>query len=385
MPSTAPCDGVGCYGYADPAALVPLVQGDVYFDYAVETPGNGLADEISNLATSRFLLPKHDVLVSIHGRSGTSYWCLRKGGCNYKPNTVLVAYDQGMKEVTSAKALAAAAGKTYVVRAVVTIHGEADHAGYVSGTPEFPNAGTDGTPNAVKDYADALIEWQKDYEAGIKAITAQAQSVPLFVMGLSGWNDSKTSKIPGMQIDAHERAPGKVVLVGPGYPLSFASDCIHYDSAGERRAGEYVAKVYAQTILAGQPWEPVRPKTVGRVGSAITVKMFVPVPPLVLDTVKVTDPGANGFEFLDDSGATPAITSVAITAPDTVTITLAATPTGGQRRLTYAQNQTPATCIGPGIVRAGGARGNVRDSDATPSKYGYDLSNWAVPFDVAVP
>ena len=57
-------------------------------------------------------------------------------------------------------------------------------------------------------------------------------------------------------------------------------------------------------------------------------------------------------------------------------------------RLRYAQNQdvNPATrCIGPGTVYGGGARGNVRDSDATPSRYGYDLWNWGANFDFAVP
>ena len=70
-----------------------------------------------------------------------------------------------------------------------------------------------------------------------------------------------------------------------------------------------------------------------------------------------------------------------MTAPDTVTLTLASTPTGTSRRLTYAQNAPSPACPGP----TGGARGNLRDSDATPSLYGYSLYNWAVHFDVAVP
>jgi hypothetical protein len=383
----APCDGEACYGYEAPVAFAPLVEGDAYFDYAVETPANGLADEITSLATTRYGLAKHDVLVSIHGRSGTTYWCLRKGGCNYKPMTALVAFDQGMMEVASAKALAAAAGKSYVVRAVVAIHGEADQTGYSFDTPEFPNDGSDGAPGALADYTDALLEWQKDYEAGVKAITGQAEPVPLFVTGLSGWNDARYSKVAQMQLAAHAKSGGKVVLVGPGYPLSFSNDCIHYDSDGERRLGEYVAKVYAKVVLGGQTWEPVRPKTVTIAGAVITAKMFVPSPPLVLDTTRVTDPGSFGFEYTDDSGAPPAIASVAVTAPDTVTITLSEAPAAGaaNRRLLYAQNQTPGTCIGPGTVLAGGARGNLRDSDATPSKYGYDLFDWAVPFDVPLP
>ena len=45
------------------------------------------------------------------------------------------------------------------------------------------------------------------------------------------------------------------------------------------------------------------------------------------------------------------------------------------------QNQTPSTCIGT----PSGARGNLRDSDKTPSQHGFPLYNWSVHFDVEVP
>jgi hypothetical protein len=99
----------------------------------------------------------------------------------------------------------------------------------------------------------------------------------------------------------------------------------------------------------------------------------------VLDTTRVDDPGNQGFEFTDDSGAPPAIDGVAITAEDTVEITLAAPPTGGNRRIRYAY--TFGGCGGPRTI----ARGNVRDSDATPSQAGYELFNWSVHFDLPVP
>ncbi len=95
-----------------------------------------------------------------------------------------------------------------------------------------------------------------------------------------------------------------------------------------------------------------------------------------------------GFDVWDN-GARVAISSVAVTAPDTVTITLAANPTGVSMRLKYAQNQdtNPATrCIG----NPNGARGNLRDSDDWPSYYGkngvnYPLQNWGVMFDEPIP
>ena len=40
----------------------------------------------------------------------------------------------------------------------------------------------------------------------------------------------------------------------------------------------------------------------------------------------------------------------------------------------------------PGAVAGAttGPRGNLRDSDATPSLYGYALYNWAIHFEIAV-
>ncbi|MBX3226212.1 MAG: hypothetical protein KIT84_28430 [Labilithrix sp.] len=368
------CDGEGCKTWNEPTSFVPLVEGDTFFDYAVETPAAGLANEVTHLRAG------HVVLASVHGRSGNTYQCLRKDGCNYKQG-YLEPFEQGMKEVAAAKKLAEEAKKSYVVRAVVAVHGESDHYSYSDGSQEFPLDGTDGTKDAIKDYADGLVEWQRDYEASVKAITGQAQPVPLFVSQISGWNDLVASRIAQWQLDAHERAPGKVVLVTPAYAIPLSQeDCLHYTNEGSRRLGEYFAKAYARVVFEGRAWEPVRPKSITLAGAVITVTFHVPKPPLVLDTTKVAAAPDMGFSYTDDASP-PSIAKVELSGPDTVTITLAAAPTGGKKRLRYAMNQDVGGCIGT----PRGARGNLRDSDDTPSKHGYDLHNWSVHFDVAVP
>ncbi len=103
------------------------------------------------------------------------------------------------------------------------------------------------------------------------------------------------------------------------------------------------------------------------------------VPPLVLDTQRVVDPGSYGFEVVDAAGARLTIASVAVSAPDSITITLTAAPSG-KVRLRYAYTTTPQTCPG----HASGPRGNLRDSDATPSQYGNELFNWSIHFDAPV-
>ncbi|MFP6685386.1 MAG: hypothetical protein VB934_11760 [Polyangiaceae bacterium] len=124
----------------------------------------------------------------------------------------------------------------------------------------------------------------------------------------------------------------------------------------------------------------MRPLSISRNATVITVSFAVPAPPLVLDTTLVTDPGNFGFEYVDDSRAPPAIVDVAITAPTVVTVTLASVPTGANQRLRYAYTGVDGAPSGP----LTGPRGNLRDSDATVSAHGYDLSNWCLHFDKPV-
>jgi hypothetical protein len=377
--TSAGCESEGCRTYEKPRSFAPLVEGDRFW-YPVETMSSGLANEAALLATTRFGKAAHDVLVSLAGRNGLTYWCLRQGGCNFLDPTYLNAFDENMMQVADGKAIAAGLGKSYVVRAVTAIHGESDDHGYSFGTPEVPLDGTDGAPGAITSYADALLEWQRDYEAGARAITGQTQPVPLLLVQLSNWNEASTSAVAQYQLEAHVRALGKVVVVTPAYILDFASDCRHYTARSERHLGEYFGKAYARIVLEGRRWEPVRPLEVARAGNTITARFAVPAPPLVLDTTRVADPGDYGFEVVDGAGARLAIASVALTAPDRVTVTLGA-PVPAVARLRYAFTSIPHTCSGALL----GPRGNLRDSDATPSQYGYELFNWSVHFDVPVP
>jgi hypothetical protein len=373
IPATS-CDDEGCLEYEAPRSLVPLVEGDHYFAEPVETMSSGLANEIGLLSQEH---QRHDVLVTVHGRSGNTYECLRRGGCAYQDAKGYVkAFDEAIREMKDAHRLASAAGRPYVVRAVTAIHGESDHY-----DKSFPLDGTDGKKGAIQSYADALVEWQRDYEAAIRDETEQPEEVPLLISQMANWNDRPDSSIPILQLEAHDRAPGKVVLIGATYMLPFADDCIHYTSQGERRLGEYFAKAYAKIVIEKKAWEPLRPKSVTLSGATIRVRFRVPTPPLVFDTNQVSDPGAYGFDYIDDGPDTPVIQSVDLEGDDVVAITLSSAPAAENRHLRYALRATPQTCPGPKT----GPRGNLRDSDTTPSQDGSDLANWAVSFDAPIP
>ncbi|MDB4938686.1 MAG: hypothetical protein JWP87_5658 [Labilithrix sp.] len=370
--TSAECDSEGCKHYDKPSKLVGLVEGDTYLTDKVETMSTGMANEITRLSggASR-------ILVSNHGRSGNTYWCLSKVGCSFLDGHGYVKpFDEALLQIADAQALAKTAGVPYKVRAVTAIHGESDH--YAG---QFPLDGSDGTKGSITNYADALVEWQRDYEDAVHTATGQTESVPLFISQMANWNDTPHSEIPSRQLEASLRSPGKIIVVGPTYQLPYTDDCIHFSSHGERQLGEYFARAYHRVIVEKGAWEPLRPKTVAAAGNVVTISFLVPKPPLVLDTKLVTDPGQFGFEVVDAAGSPLAIESVAVAGADSVTITLAAgwSATGGHVR--YAATAQPETCPGPQT----GPRGNLRDSDDTPSNYGYSLFNWSVSFDAAIP
>jgi len=387
------CDGDGCRGYDRPNDFAPLVEGDRFFNYGVETMSSGFANQASVFANAYFAkvgLPAtgHDVLVSLHGRSGNTYWCLRKNECNYIGG-YLAPFEEGMRQVDDAKRIAAAKGKSYVVRAVTTIHGGSDHYDLYDPNPGYELdfvQKNDGT-GVVGNYAEALLEWQRDYETEIQKRTGQSEPVPLLVSQFGSWTNVVYSEIPVRQLEAHVRAPGKVLVVTPNYPFEHYSDCNHYTNYSQRRLGAYFAKAYQKAIVEGGTWEVVRPLKVERAGRVITVTYVVPVPPLVFDETRVTNPGNYGFTYVDDAGSAR-IASVALAGPDKVTVTLDREPVGANKRLRYALNARPgATCPGP----TEGARGNLRDSDPTLGHHQdeggkpYELHNWAAHSESPVP
>jgi hypothetical protein len=392
------CDGDGCKTYDTPTSFVPLVEGDRFFNFATETMSAGLANQATYLAKQVYW-PANPVvtdfasLVSLHGRSGNVYYCLRKGGCPtwYPGRGYLQPFTEGMQQVTDAKAIATALGKSYAVRAVTAIHGESDNDNYLT---IYPYEGTDGTANKITNYADALVEWQQDYETSAKAITGQTAPIPLLISQMHGWtwNAARNRAFATLdQYKAHKRALGKVVIVAPTYTLPFNNDWLHFTGIGQRRLGEYFAKAYMHTVVTGTPWEPLRPQTVTRAGNEITVKFMVPMPPLAFDTTLVSalPDNAYGFEYRDDSGAPPTIQSVVLVGADSVKITLSGIPTGANKVVRYAFTRqagggcVPASGCQPGPVT--GVRGNLRDSDTTPSQSGgAALYNWGITFEEPV-
>jgi hypothetical protein len=328
-------------------AFVPLLERDV------ETMSSSFASLVTKL--TRDAGGKHDMLVSVHAVGGAPYRIMKKG---------MPAYAVSIAQVNAGLAVARAQGLAYDVTAVTSADGGGDHV--------------DKNTHLAGD----LAEWQNDYETDVKAITGQTTAVPLFNTQYSSWTEyDPTSPIPIAQLRAHVEHPGKVIVVGPRYAFLYGPDGVHLTNEGYRQMGEYYARAYRRVVVEHGTWEPLRPKTVTRSGAVITVRFLVPAPPLVFDTKLATNPGNMGFEYADDGPASPTITSVSISGADAVAVTLSAEPTGANRRIRYAYTGT----LGAHAGLQTGAHGNLRDSDATPSRNGYPLYDWCVHFDEQVP
>ena len=338
-------------GGANLTGFIPLVE--LWDGSQGETIASGLANAVT--AAAQAIGADHVMLVSAHGLSGQPYSVIKKG---------TPAFANGMAQVSAGMTIAGTLGQSYAVRAVTVVHGESDHL-----------AGNLG-------YADDLLAWQSDYEADVAAIVGVVRPLPLFLCQMSSFTmyNSATSAIPGLQLTASRARPDRIFVVTPKYFMPY-TDGVHLTGDGERWLGEYYAKAYRKVLIDGERWVPVRPESVTREGAVITIGFHVPAPPLVLDETLVSNPGNFGFEFYDASGMPPAITEVLLVDDRTVRVTLASPPIGGNRRIRYAFTGTPGVWAGPMT----GARGNLRDSDATTSPYEYPLYNWGVHFDEPVP
>lgn len=334
--------------------FIPLVE---TFD---GSQGETLASGMANLLSARALAAggQHRSLVSAHGVGGQPYVALRKG---------TVPYANGMAQVAAGWALAQAQTQPYAVRAVMVVHGETDHI------------------NGNAAYALDLLEWQSDYQADIQAMTGQTLPIPLITDQMSSFStlgtNTTSSAVTQQQLEASRAQPDRIVLMGPKYVLPYVPDGIHLTGDGERWLGEMHAKVFEHVLVRGEPWRPVSPRSIVREGAQITVQMWVPAPPLVLDEVTVSNPGNFGFGYTDSSEAPPTIVSVTQVGDDSIRITLSGVPVGGNQRIRYAMNGVAGQPAGPMT----GARGNLRDSDATASRHGYALHNWCVHFDEPIP
>lgn len=304
-----------------------------------ETPHSGMANTIAAAWAARGNTSDYVTVHSVVGVGGFALAYIDKGN---------VAYAAALSEARVYKKLAAAAGKTYGVGAVVLTHGEAD------------------TSLATPDYGDKVYKMLQDFNADLKPITGQTKNVVLLASQQSSQQGGYNG--PSVQLwRAGRDHPGEVVCTGPKY--AYGPYYVHMHAPGYERIGEKYGEVFDLIVNQGVAWKPVGPKNISRVGKVITISFDVPNPPLVWDE-HLTKPhqkahtawaNGRGFEVIDGASKEVSIASVAISG-ESVLLTLTEEPAAGAA-LTVGYAVTPDADGGSWGGHELGMHGQLRDSD----------------------
>lgn len=329
-----------------------------------ETPHSALGNQITALV--RAAAPDEDY-VTVHtvvGESGQGIEALRKHDGPTDGETGR-AYAATLFELRAITRLAAEAGKSYGVKAIVMTHGETD--------------------SGNSTYDDDLIQLLEDYNADIAAITGQTERVPMLLSQQFAYPQGANQRPVATQIQwrlAVER-PDDFVCTGPKYQYPGHGDGVHLSAEGYKQLGEKIGQVYYERIVLGNDWKPLHPTSVERDGNVITVHFHVPVPPLVWDEElppPVAWENGRGFEVRRRSTKIP-IQSVEIVG-DSVVITCDDLPED-EITVGYAMSSG-----GVQMESASNAYrwGQLRDSDPfVASTTGAAQPNYCVHFEMPVP
>lgn len=298
------------------------------------------------------------VLVSNHGFGGKSYAELKKG---------TTAYNNSIRAVHHAKELCDRIGWRYVVYAIAVVHGEADS--YVSQTAE--------------NYKTHLRQWQLEYDADIKAITGQIETVQLFssqTAASSAYNLPYSQVPNGVFLASVQYDDIHVVCPQYAYPITYAS--VHMNNYGYRALGEFFGVIMGNYF--NNSIYPVLYPT-GSVLSGTTITLTFNTPggiSLVYDDSNVSEvsDGNWGFELVGDENDVE-ITNVQI-VNNKVEISLSGSPSA-DAQISYAYKVLPDEMgkIGKNL----GVRGNLRNNYAFTSMFTEaGIPQWCCVFCIPV-
>ncbi len=244
--------------------------------------------------------------------------------------------------------------------------------------PLFPNV--HGETGCTDDnYGADLIGWQASMEAETKAITGQSGKIPFLIsQQIACTNLPSNSNMLWLHLNHRD----EFTLAGPKYQFQrYSIDGTHFTNYDQQ--GELLGKAAEAMIRSGW-FEPLRPVAASRSTATITVTMtnygnFG----MVLDSNTIPFVANLGVGYLDDSGSTPTITSVALSGANTnqIVIVLSGTPTGN-KRVTFGY---PIA----GMVSSGGwtnrPRTNIRNACTNIGiASGLNVWDWAVQGEIAV-
>jgi hypothetical protein len=340
------------YGQRKFTSFVPLVERLSSDGKMGETPCSGACFMFNQaLADKTFQL-----FAVASGRSSQSVEAL----------SVAPDYTRLTNDITYANTIAVAKGKTFSLRAVSYIQGEADI--------------TLGT--SYDTYLQTLSQLNTNVNNDILPITGQSSAIPFVVGQTSSTNRSTASMAyPAMALAQLYLCMNNqnFTLGTPMYMFNFLADNTHLSAANYRILGAYQGYAAKKFIVDGVK-NFIYATSAIAVNNTIMVSFNVPVAPLVFDTVRVTNPGNYGFVATDSNGVKIKIKSVTIVNGNTVQIVCLRKASA----LKYAINGTYKKA-----GRLSGPRGCLRDSQGDsiifdPQGSNWPLYNWTPIFDIVL-
>ena len=329
-------------GY-DATAFAPLVEFETSGEG--ESPAAGLCNGVTRRAIADGESAADWVMIGTSaGRSGRSVEQLSPppmGSSNDFENIVQI--------VTDSKRVSDTMGKSYSVWAYAWAQGETN---YIV-DPAYTNS-----PYQYMQYQLNLFDTLTERVVGI---TGQKFKPYLFSYQVAAHRRYNRDSMPiALAQWRISRQRADVVLAVPAYILKVASDNLHLTNEASWLMGEYKSRaMYTTMVRRGGKWRPLEPVSVDWKADHIDIKFHVPRGELVLDDALATLTPNFGFDVREGEVLAPdLITSVTITAPDSIRLALSR-PAAANAVLSYARGRPgDAAHSGP----ATGARGNLRDT-----------------------
>ena len=357
--------------------FVPLIEKTWLnrLNYA-ESPYSGMSEMLieSLNKDGKFNQATNTFFFHAAGKGGTSITGLNKG------TATTSTFDYLERGVYRAKALATAQGKNYKVPCFTWIHGEQDL------TTFMPPA----------QYVSLLKNLQQDIETVAKTASGQTEPVPCVLSQTASFNryhilrnDTYLDSLPNYKISdavyhlALEQ-PAKFIFATTMYPFIYGQDNVHLTAESSKLVGAYFGYAIKKAVVDGETMLPVHPVQYTASGNELTVKFFVPVKPLVLDTKQVRFIDNFGFNIYHGVNEI-AIQKVELTGEDEIKFTCSQAIQSGDI-LTYAINAYGNPFSGGYTTGAlKGSRGNLRDSRGetvtfTIGRTIHKLHNWCPIF-----
>ena len=137
------------------------------------------------------------------------------------------------------------------------------------------------------------------------------------------------------QLDLALEKDRRYIMTTPIYHFTY-SDGVHLTAPMSRLYREYAGYVMYKVMVEGVKWKPIHPvaHVIGRKGQdwTVDVKFFAPVPPLVLDTRTILDPGNYGFSLVNSREEPLEIKPVSLNGSNVVHIVTSSDPSGSGLR-----------------------------------------------------